>query len=226
MARDPWAIVPVLACGAVLAATAATHQFGPVTVPGTSEALEQVAAAIDTLPYIEGSLVGADVPPMPSAIELLKPHRIIQRVFTDTETGARFSVVLIHCQDARDLAGHHPPVCYPNSGWRLISRRDVAIPSAGREIPATSYTFERRDESTGLMVRTVATSFFVVPGSASPLTSSMDAVYRAARDRRANFFGAVHAMVVFDGEPGPEAQASLLTHVGSVMRPLIDRIAP
>lgn len=224
MRRRLRTLIPAASFAVVVVAAALSSQFGPISTPGAPAALARIDAAIEGLPYIEGDLVGMDVAPMAPAIALLKPSRIIQRVFTDTESGLRFSIVLVHCGDARDLAGHHPPVCYPAAGWTALGREDATIQSGSRTIPATSYSFERTGTNPDSVVRTVATSFFVVPGRADPLARSMDAVEAAARDRRSAFLGAVHVMIVFDGDPDDARRAELFHLVGRVLRTTIDRI--
>jgi hypothetical protein len=219
-------IISVAGFTAVAVAAAVTQQFGPVTPPDAAERIQHVNEAIDTLPYIHGSLVGVDSTPMAPAIRMLRPERLIQRSFTDTESHAPFGIVMVFSPDARDLAGHHPPVCYPNAGWTLLGATPITIPSGEHDIAAISYRFSRMPEGLASAQYTVATSFFIVPGNEQPFQSQMRAVEAAARDRRAAGLGAVHVMILLDGDPSEPERNALLARAGDVLSATIDRIAP
>lgn len=226
MRRDLPAYLSAAGFALVATAAAITSQFGPIAPPNARAEIQRINEAIDTLPYIRGSLVGDDTPPMPSAIQMLRPERLIQRSFIDTDSTDRFNIVIVFSPDARDLAGHHPPVCYPNAGWTLVDADPSTVRAGDRDIAATSYRFERHGSPDHQPVRVVATSFFVVPGNADPFQSQMGAVEAAARDRRAAGLGAVHVMVTFDDPAQPEDRDRLLSRAGEVLSSMIDRISP
>ena len=55
------------------------------------------------------------------------------------------TLFIAYCRDARSMMGHHPPKCYPASGWRQVGpASNFAISrSDGREIKAAVYKFTR-----------------------------------------------------------------------------------
>lgn len=211
---------------AIALATAATQQFGPITHPDAPERIAAINAAIDSLPFLPGTLIAEDATPMAPAIKMLRPERLIQRTYTDTESRDQFGIVIVFSPDARDLAGHHPPVCYPNAGWKPLGAANVQIPSGTRTIDAVSYRFSRTDNSLHATAYTIATSFFIVPGNSQPFQSSMQAVEAAARDRRAAGLGAVHVMILLSGDHSDAERDRLLRRAGDVLLTTIERIAP
>ena len=225
MRRELASYLSAAAFAVVAAGAAVTSQFGPVVTPGARAEIARVAGAIDSLPFIHATLIGRETEPMPAAVEMLRPERIVQRVYTDTESSDRFSLVIVFSPDARDLAGHYPPVCYPNAGWLRAGEQVVHIETGPHTIEAISYRFNRPAGADGSVVGTVATSFFIVPGNEQPFQSQQRAVEAAARDRRAAGLGAVHVMIGLDGDPDDAERARLLNRAGEVLSSMIDRIA-
>ena len=78
------------------------------------------------------------------------------------------TLFIAYCEDARSMAGHHPPHCYPASGW-LAKDAEAGVLTVlredGRAIGYRVYEF-RRDpiEDVGL---TVVNGFFAAPGDFS-----------------------------------------------------------
>lgn len=68
----------------------------------------------------------------------------------------RANIFVAHAQDARSMAGHHPPNCYPASGWSLASdsQRDLeCLGPGGIALPFRLYRFSLGlDERTPLWV--------------------------------------------------------------------------
>ncbi|MBB48844.1 MAG: hypothetical protein CMJ33_09985 [Phycisphaerae bacterium] len=88
-----------------------------------SEALDRyhadIAKQISEFPYQIGRWVGQDVVIPTSAQEILQPNGLISRRFTRYGENGALTFALIHCVDLRDMDGHHPPRCYPASGWSI-----------------------------------------------------------------------------------------------------------
>ena len=88
-----------------------------------SEALDRyhadIAKQISEFPYQIGRWVGQDVVIPTSAQEILQPNGLISRRFTRYGGNGTLTFALIHCIDLRDMDGHHPPRCYPASGWSI-----------------------------------------------------------------------------------------------------------
>ena len=78
---------------------------------------QDIAMQINEFPYQMGRWVGRDVVIPTSAQEILKPNGLISRRFSQYGGNGNLTFALIHCIDLRDMHGHHPPRCYPASGW-------------------------------------------------------------------------------------------------------------
>ncbi len=208
---------PPLIALAGLIALLAWATVGDARPRASPEYLAEVRDRVYALPYAIGSAVGTDLEVVPAAVRMLKPNAILQRAYRDPVSGRSISVVIVHCQDVRDLAGHYPPICYPNAGWveaapREVSRFDID----DLMIQATRYVFERHRETSAESSRLL--SFFVMPGS-DPIAPNMDAVMRAARSPRATGLGAAHVLLV-----APEAQPLDITDL--MMKDIIHELAP
>ena len=74
----------------------------------------------------------------------------------------RAVVFVAYCSDARTMAGHHPPRCYPASGWLMSDQKaedDFSFErSDGRRILGTIYRFVREGVITAEL--TVVNGFF------------------------------------------------------------------
>lgn len=88
----------------------------------------------------------------------------------------RAVVFIAYCSDARTMLGHHPPRCYPSSGWVMQDRVpeddfEFERPD-GRRILGTTYRFVREGVITADLE--VANGFF----------ASGDRFFRSLRDAR------------------------------------------
>ena len=104
-----------------------------------------IRAVAAMAPKTIGAWVGHDVEVPTQAISVLAPNAIISRRYTNVETGLEATVLLVHCSDAHDMAGHFPLRCYPASGWlrRRAEPRDWAV--GDLMITGTEYEFYRND---------------------------------------------------------------------------------
>jgi len=83
------------------------------------------------------------------------------------------TLFIVHCRDARTMSGHHPPVCYPASGWSLQEEvlEDRITLASGLELRLAAYRFQR-----GSLGRTLTVvNGFLVPG-AGPVRFVEDAI--------------------------------------------------
>lgn len=127
-----------------------------------------VIAAVDAAPYRIGRWIGADVPLHEAAGQQLKPTAALSRRYVHMDSGQVVEVTIIHSADARNMVGHHPPICYPSNGWTAV---DAPTPLRGNlvELAVNDQTlFAQRYEFTrsiGLAetahIRVL--SFFVLP---------------------------------------------------------------
>lgn len=162
---------------------------------GADEYLRSVRDASEALPLRIASWVGKEIPLPPAAITLLRPNVLLSREYTDMLEGRRASFLLVQCADARDMQGHYPPVCYPNSGWREVSRERRDWQVNGRRIAGVAYAFEGQPlsgRSTIVIYNTLA-----LPGEG--FVADMDAVRQRAAQAEARLWGAGQIQVIFDG---------------------------
>ena len=78
------------------------------------------------------------------------------------------TLFIAYCLDARTMAGHPPPHCYPASGWSMKTdgtTRSTVVREDGRTIDCTVYQF-RRDPINDVDL-TVVNGFFAAPGTFS-----------------------------------------------------------
>lgn len=152
-------------------------------------------ASIRSIPYEIGEWKGTDIPMPASAIALLRPNAMLARAYRNPTTGERATLLIVQCRDARDMAGHYPPICYPGSGWVAegeVRQRSLRVDSL--ELNARRYEFRRasfdRDHSATIY------GFFAVPGAGYP--DDMPSIRKVAADYTATPFGAAQIQVVFN----------------------------
>lgn len=201
-----------------LAWGAATNQR-----PQASEAyLGAVRDRVAEIPYAVGSLVGTDVEVVQAAARMLRPNAIFQRMYRDPIGGQTTSLVFVHCEDVRDLAGHYPPVCYPSAGWTQIQSEVVHINVAGKSAPATRYEFQRKSGNT--VEQVVVVSFFALPASDDTFVASMDPVSRAARSPKVAGLGAAHIMIVTPKEMPEPLRDTYTSDIARAITPVLEAV--
>lgn len=159
------------------------------------EAVKQVPPAFNTWK-------GSPVPVPAPARKLLKPSTMLAREYTDIARNVTATLVIIHCPDTRDLAGHYPDRCYPAIGWgRVGEPTEVGIVVGGTTIRLRRYEFVKH--SLEVESHQVVYGTFLLPGSG--VAPSMEAVYERAADYRTRLYGATQIQIIFgDGFPPHE----------------------
>lgn len=188
---------------ALLVVILLTRGAGAQAPPGAEAYHEEVAAAIERIPYKIGDWVGTDVEAPPAAQQLLRPNKLMQRRYENIVTGRTMSVLIVHCKDSRDMVGHFPPVCYPSNGWSAQGAQEASFALASGTFPARVYRFNRIVE--GVEQRLRVFSFFVVPAGEAEIASDYDALNAASRDRRLTGLGAAQVQLI-GGEGFTEAE--------------------
>lgn len=127
---------------------------------------QRIADAINGVPWTIGSWSGQDVEVPAAAQAILRPNALMSRRYRRIGTEREeMTVVVVHCNDVRDMYGHYPPVCYPNVGWTrdVANERYHEIELAGEEVKIKMYRFTKR-LGTGAEEAIRVYSFFVLPG--------------------------------------------------------------
>lgn len=176
----------------------------------------EMLTEINAMPEAMGEWTVIEKPePPPSASQLLRPNAIAAKVLRNETSGKQATLIIVQCRDARDMAGHYPPNCYPAHGWQVkgeplapesvsMSFGEHAVGSDGgngaaREpllIPYQVYEFKRA----GGVIREKRIrifSFFAIPGRG--LVPDIKYVKEAAEDYRVRPYGAAQIQVIVDG---------------------------
>lgn len=162
-----------------------------------------VRQAIDALPMQIDGYIGADRPPLPAAIEMLRPNRLFQREYVDPLTGYGFTVLIVHCGDVRDMMGHYPPICYPSNGWMIESVSQQSIErSDGQQVPISRYVVHRGEGALRLS-RQIANTF-IVPRADEPMGRDDKALDRVARTRWSSGLGAAQVQIITEASLSDE----------------------
>ena len=157
---------------------------------------EQVRLAAASIPHQIGDWMGTDKAITPAAIKILQPNAMLNRSYKNAKDGRTASVLLVQCKNARDLAGHYPPNCYPSHGWKTDNAEEKEWRVDGHKMRGMEYAFSFA-RTTGTS-RIVIRNFMILPNG--QIYPDMNGVRMAAADYNRYFFGA--------------AQFQLLTEAG------------
>lgn len=186
----------------------------------TSRFHAAVREAVEQIPIQVGEFDSIERQVPPAAGKLLRPNAIFCRRYIEP-TGRWATVILIHCQDARDMSGHYPPNCYRGSGWTQAGPPVIRnYPLWGTQVPIAEYEFSRTELNR--VVRWVIYDFFVLP--AAGIVTSMEQVQDASGDYRTRPFGAAQIQVIFDASMPEAERRELLTTFLEPLRPVAERL--
>lgn len=181
----------------------------------------KVRAAVDAMPEQIGDWVSEEIEIPAAAVALLKPNAIFGRRYVNSLTGRQVDLLVVHCRDARDMAGHYPPVCYPSSGWTEEDRAMMQFGSIGLDAPWARYEFSRI--ASGYNVQMTVLNVMVLPDGR--IVHTMDAVREQAADYRSRFLGAGQIQFVFSGDPTKQECESIVSEFMPEVAPLIATIS-
>lgn len=140
----------------------------------------EVRDAINEIPQQIGDWIGTDDPEVtPAQQRILRPNIIVQRTYRQPGSSQYLRLLVVHCKDSRDMNGHYPRICYPNTGWALNSSEPMSIRlDSATAIPATHYMFSMTRDGRDQTLSNV--NFFILPASQN-LAPDMEALERSAR---------------------------------------------
>ncbi len=215
--------LPPIATGLILSVFLVWNLASNARPVASPEYLSSVREAVREIPYSIGPLIGVDLEVVTAAAEMLNPNVILQRVYRDPLLGHSVSLVVVHCQDVRDLAGHYPPICYPNAGWEeSADSSTLSFKLDDSSILASSYAFERSGEMSGESLSVV--SFFAMPSTSAQFSPDMKAVDIASRSPQTAGLGAAHIMLVVPGSQSEDISKNLVDDVLRALRPTLRAI--
>lgn len=178
----------------VLAVVTLDRRLFRTRPPATAAYHERLRQVASELPSHVGDWMGSDIPVPPAAVEMLHPNVIISRRYLNIATGESVQYLLVQVQDARDILGHYPPVCYRGQGWTQESAESLTESIGSVDVQGTRYSFNSTRDGRDSAI--VVDNFLVLPnGKTCP---DMEAVDAAAQDNRLKFFGAAQVQVVYD----------------------------
>jgi hypothetical protein len=188
--------------------------------PGAAAYFDRVAETIGDVPLQTGPWVGLDIPVIPAAQDLLQPNKVLQRRYTNTETGESFEVLIVHCKDVRDMLGHFPPVCYPANGWKLEQKVGTTAPLGDGDVPATRYGFSREVDFVRDEIRIV--NLFVLPASeGDSYGPDFGIVERAGRYRQRARLGAGQVQVIVPATVSADRRAEIVETAMDLIEPVL-----
>jgi len=213
-------IAPVISLALLSALTARE-----LTYPRATDATpyhHSVRDAAAEVPHRQGGWIGSDIEPMEAAVRLLKPNYILNRRFINKELDAAATVLIVHCTDARDLAGHYAGNCYPAHGWKETEKKPWRQQIDGLDIQGVFYTFEIAQPG-GRHELWVA-NFMLLPDG--QIVDDMQAVYHVASDYLRRFYGAGQFQIVMDGRlaADPELRQRVIRDMIEIARPMLTAI--
>lgn len=172
----------------------------------------RVRDAAGLMPRRVGAWVGRDVPAPRTAVQLLKPNVLINRIYQNPQTGYSATLLLVQCKTARDMSGHFPPVCYPAHGWVLNDTVEKDWQTNGLTITGMEYGFNYMKP--GDSFHKIIANFMIMPDG--QIIRDIKGVRRAASDYVRHFFGAAQMQLVMDTAiPGPERDAIFVELIGA-----------
>ena len=156
-----------------------------------------VREAVDEFPMRIDDWDGRETQIPQAAKALLKPNALLSRHYENASMRQAVEFLIVHCRQAGDMAGHYPPICYPNTGgWQLKASRPTRWQAREMVVEGMEYDFfqSRPGESYHM---TVANVIALPNGS---MTQSMEGVREVAADYLQRFYGAGQLQMVFHGD--------------------------
>lgn len=215
-------LAPVLSA-VLLAALAGIGTLRPHPPQGVDAYVERIVAAIDDTPYRIGSWTGRDLTAPPTeAVDMLRPSRVLHRGYAHDGTRDAARLVIVHCPDVRDMAGHHPPNCYPATGWTAIGTENFTLALFGREQTLALHRFSRQDAGTRKTI-TVA-SGFIVPDNDDTLIPSMEELRSVSENRRRTKLGAAQMQIIIDTNAQQDEIRTVAATLLPALEPVVNRV--
>lgn len=180
------------------------------------------AASIKGIPLDIGDWKGRDQPLPTSATALLRPNATLSRTFVNAKTSERVTLLIVQCRDARDMAGHYPPICYPNSGWLMQGEPSpIRLPFEQQGIEAVRYQFKKanfdRDD------HAIIYGFFAIPGPG--YKPDMPSIRKIAADYTSRGFGAAQLQIVFNTTVPQAREEEIVTEMLASIAPTVKLLA-
>lgn len=222
--QKPRRMLPAVLTALILAAMSAYTLASFRPGDGGEAYFGAVREAIDALPEQIGGYYSENRTPQQAAQQLLRPNRIVQRLYHNPAEQSSFSLLVVHCKDVRDMQGHYPPNCYPNAGWSIDAVTEEQIErESGGPIPITRYVVSR-GEGAERMIRVIANTF-IVPRADSPLGPDDRVLDEVTKTRWSSGLGAAQVQITTDANMDEATRAEIERGVAEMLGGVIETIA-
>lgn len=225
---DRWSIWLVVACLGVGYLQFSSFGTDSVARESLMKGRERIRLAIDAIPEALGpsnewiKVYDEEVPPTQANMLGLTGH-LARRYQRLGGMPHRATLFFAHSQDARSMDGHHPPNCYPQSGWTLDAEstqlQTVSTPS-GRRLPLRIYRFASGVDSD---MKLWVANGFVLPGEA-PVASLEEAKRTMTRASRSRLGLAQYQLVFWDDLPVEDVVRFSVEMIGSLPDDLFEAV--
>ena len=207
----PFALIALV----VIAVVRGGNSDDPRVVPYQA----MVKQVIEEIPIDARGWVGREVPLPQSATNLLRPNALMAREYVNEEHEVSATLLIVQCADARDMAGHFPPRCYPANGWLSIDLNGPE-PVEVHGNTMNRYMFHR---VAGRNEREISVyNMFALP--TGDTSTSMEDVYRLSADYQYRSFGAAQVQIVIDGGIDPDQHEWILNDMYAIVSPAVQRV--
>lgn len=220
--RNPHRLIAPAVSAAILTALAGVGTLRPSPPEGVDAYIARVVSQIDDTPYRVNGWTGRDLTQPPTeAVDMLRPSRVLHRGYVSDGGRDEARIVIVHCPDVRDMAGHHPPNCYPATGWTTTGGETLEVEAFGGLQTFALHRFDRREAGTNHRI-TVA-SGFVVPGHAH-IIPDMAELRSVSENRRRTKLGAAQLQIIIDRAAGQEEIKRVVQTFLPALEPVVDRV--
>ncbi|MFN3166280.1 MAG: exosortase/archaeosortase family protein [Phycisphaeraceae bacterium] len=201
----PWLLAPA---GCVLLLSGATAHS--LSLPGAADAEPYHRAVVRAAEATPIAVEGLETLPLEiprGSLELLRANTSRAVQYTDPRTGVTAQFLLIHSRDARDLAGHYPPRCYPNvNGYVEIDRATRTWQTEAATLRGTEYIFAESERNGA--PRWVVMHLFVLPNGET--TGKLRVMQTAASDYLRRHQGAAQVQLLIRESSATQRQRDAL----------------
>ncbi|MEM9415342.1 MAG: hypothetical protein AAGA29_07690 [Planctomycetota bacterium] len=188
--NTPYLAAPL--CTAALLIGVFAYSF-TLPTPKDAEAYHaRVVAAAETMPETFTGWTAEEITMESGAMELLKPNVAIRLRLSHPDYAMPMEFLIVQCRDARDLAGHYPPKCYPQvNGYVPLESHERNWRAGGLDVPGMEYRFALSDLP-GAAERYVL-HFMMLPDGR--IVRNIDAIYEAGADYLRRHHGAAQCQL-------------------------------
>jgi len=208
---------PVVLAAIALLVVGARYKLNMEPAPDAKPYLNSVARAYEQLPKKSSSLISRIIPVPTAATQILQPNVLDSRAWSDTLTGDQFSVLFVHCGDARDMLAHYPANCYVGSGYQILQQAPRTLESAGLKLYGTEYEFgaQRFDGPSPFYV------FNVMVLSDQRQEPDMRGLYKQVRLSSQSGYGSGQIQIIVQSSVPESKRAELYERAIELYSPLI-----